>query len=915
MNEQDYVRLQKVYTDIKNSPFDKYDFYSEDIDKVKFADLDSDIPTDTVNITNSTQIPSEIFVHYAAAKLKCTYGCLTRLQKFYTAIDNKLFIWQVDSNEVSNTLYESNADLIIDVCECQIQITDREYALCIAISTPKYIKIVSCIDGKIDFEQFNIIETSFISSSMCEGPLGYLFCGSYDGDIYTITLGSQKSFYTRTTGIIFRLFHGLIGYVKAPILGLSTSADKDELCYWTDDNSVYFMKFDPENAKFTKLGSKSIDEKIVSASCVGNSYFEVFTQKGERYIFHGTKVKKIEAIKDFNENIKFAESTMGCVVLVGETKAAFIRTQRISGSEPDNGAYCGFKTTISLPGTPVFLKFGLRPLATTRGDSLYWQHTCTPPTAFIITTAGGIVANFVAPYEKIRRVSTQSPDEFLKNLDIEDLNKNSDMVNEIISSLVALCSFAPDLRQHYLYQATKIIRKSEKFTFKAAVLTRLARLLACLNGKIVLEEVERLHRRRQTKFRVTMPWRTLPAGLAIQLSDLQSTIREYDNALQHNLENPNSKENDDNLKISKLKCGEHDELKDVLLFIDFILEVIRVISTFAQQKSSTITAVIEDIKEDGKPGESYYEAVNFLTSTPPIDIENCPSCETISYYLKTFTQKFFTFVDRTSDTDTLAARLSNSAPGILNFADSQISNEINNLAIALSIPDVEQKNLMIHQSMQTFLTYIDRFDQKNFQSIAFALWRNTKMIEPPFELAIAIVHHIDPTGRALKWLKDNQPADHVASALFDRVMQIYSFALSSLDQIPDNDNVEEKFDDCLEKLLPFARRDELFSIALYSTAMERKRLNKLITAGAPFIEQFVKIYAPEHLFRVYLADGRVKEAVESLLKISKESQTRDKKLEYLNYARTICWKNQINDMAKIVETEYHEVMKQSFKPQ
>ncbi|EAY16873.1 hypothetical protein TVAG_150240 [Trichomonas vaginalis G3] len=717
---------------------------------------------------------------------------------------------------------------------------------------------------------------------MCEGPIGKIFCGSYDGDVYVLSISRNSNTISSASGIISKVFEYIIGYIRSPVIGLITDSNFEEICYWTEDNSCYMIKYDYDSERFIKLGSiSSIKQKIISASCAGDDYFEVFTQSGERYILNGKNISVIPPIQGFGSTVTFGASTMGCVVIISDKKATFIRTQRLNGK-----VFSGDTTVVSLPGTPVFLSFGLRPRATNNSDSLYWQHICLPPTAYILTTAGGIVANFMAPFEKVKRLSTLDPNDFAKNLDITDYN--SDVVVEHLSSLVALCSFSPDLRSHYFYQATNLINKTDHLSFSSAILTRLTRLMTVIDGVAMLTEVPRF-RKRKTKFVVNYDWKNLPAGFAIQLEDIASTIKDYIKSVENQTESFHFVGGKKNRVMEDYKM-----LSNISAFVNFVLEVVKTISTFARQKSTVLTHVIEYVRENDSKDDPKNIAIDFLTSQPIFDFSN-PNFEPseVSHYLCCFITAFFLVIDKDTRSNLLASRMAHNSTGFSYFIGIHISNILSQLQIA-KLSEGAERTIAIREQLHSILSFIEFIDYPMIVN-QFKDLNSPQII---YEIAFAKAQSIDPQSRALQWLMDGQPVDMFAEDIFNNVVEIFEIACEAYE-----------CDDGIESAITFCKKNKLFAMTFYHFLDEKDKLSELIKMDAPFIDEFVKTNHPELLYKVFIEKKLFLEAAEELYKLGtdKEADQQDK-INWLNMAIAICSKYKLTSIEAKIQEKLNDEM-------
>ena len=828
--------------------------------------------SDLISFSSPIQIPAELHEYYVSLKYKCNYGILTSINMFFCAIDNMVFFWPLNSSKVTEKLYEKDTDFIISVQETTVFTSETEFAPAVAIATPSYIKIITISNGEIDFEHFNIIKTTFKTNVMAAGPPGILFCGGFDGDLYIVKTSLKNNYSNGTSSFITRNLLSLIGYSKSPICGIQTDSSYSNVCFWTEDKKVTFLKFDVFQERFVEIVSPKFNGvDIISCACVGDFKFEVFASDGTRYIFNGKELKRsIPPPVNVNETFKYGMISMGCVVLVSEKKALFSRTHLVR-EEMNAVNFNMVYNVVDLPGSFICSSFGVRNFVEDSPNSLYWQHFASPPTAFILTIGGSLTVNFAPPFEKLRRIISSFND--------EDVTIDEELYDqqENIASLITLARESPELKDKCFCNAYKIFKGSRgEYTFSQAAYSCLFAILDEITEYPLLTEITKLAAepnswlKDKSEWEITDVFRTYHSSIIIQLSGLKQTVTDY-------IEKVSSVKEARTAVFSNNTTSDYIQLLYILSYIDYATQIINLATILGDQSVEAITHSINYMKEfmddQGK------ELIDYLSSNPLFSFESgCDKARIDANISKliNFVRYFFISIDHTEEVDELSTMIAQNVPSVLNIMSTIILNSKTSLGIA-KFATGQEKLLAIGKAVHGFLTCISS-DAIDFDE----LFRQLIELDCPsyvYQLAIAKKKAIDPNNQAEMYF-ENEDLDKPGTSgteKKEKILDIFELASQAIE-----------CNNGLEEAIFYMEGQKMFAWVIFNAVLRRGRIDELIDSNAPFIEEFIDTPGSTLLYKVYIAQHQYEKAFSNLFKLITEAETTTKqRMEWISIARVL----------------------------
>lgn len=390
------------------------------------------------SLLSSSPFPPVVKTHYQFSEEIAVCGCLPDINRYYYIIDNKLFLWHVNSKSFSDSevdQIQEDEKVIIAVCTIpksrEMFFTKTVDAL-LAVATPTYIRIYPIENDFINPTVFYTSNISFTPTCLCSGDSDQIFVGGADGQLYLLqfkaTQGgifndkqiSESIQLTKLTAWnIKNVLISFFSFSVAPIYKicfdqttslLATIDNIQRIRIYQYENESISLKYSYDPPKGTQF--VSINSVYISDS--QHLRFVAFTSKGDRYFF-GTsetsfgKLNKIALRAEKKAPIELNnETVIDAFQQCGYT--AFLCKDSIIGLQV---VHVDSTSCYELIGKAKLNGYGISIIGTRHINNwlqtrvfhspVISQHFMDPIEFFILTSNGGSSINFRPPCHFLRQ--------------------------------------------------------------------------------------------------------------------------------------------------------------------------------------------------------------------------------------------------------------------------------------------------------------------------------------------------------------------------------------------------------------------------------------------------------------------------------------------------------------------------------
>lgn len=706
---------------------------------------------DLAKLSNTAAFPSEIYAHYATAKLKTACGCLPEIGKFYCICDNKLFMWPVDDSKCSDQKEETGSVITaVGICGVDPQFFPNKNAMTLVIATPTYLKIIPLNGQKIDFNSCYLLEIDFAVFCILKGPQGRIFVGTDAGELHLIKYdGTQYDVCSRTSGWLKRCLRNATGVGDDAIVQLCMDATQTVIGGIDEQKNVRFFGFDIERDSVWLIGKTPDLGGSVSLSAIRSGdvpTFLVFSEKGERKVvvldstvlssywrwssFTQDTLPELEELND--EVVKMACTTMGLTVLMCKDSIVFIRNERVGDGT------CEVVAKYKMGCEGLCFAFNRQNVDLT--DCLVWEHFCESPSVHVLTTTGGFSARFTLPYEELQKVVFLSKGCMSHEAVRKWIDKYGDL--ETGANLVLCSAICPD-NISWLFTLLARMSAMQDTLDRDIVLwfnLRVARLVESFWNAPVF--VKKLRKNQELKYKVSEQFEKLPLSTIWQLQSTRDIIDKYiafdSSAILKYQVDLVHRFNEEKIELEKLSQ-----------FLAFLLETLKIIGYFSQQKSTVITTLFEFMLKD-KKGDGP-KAINRLTEIP-----FCPSEKCDMYLMDALSElrkHFYSDIEESAELTDLAFELGVQAPLYCDISAYQVNAAVE----CLNDPYISNPLIRKTYLPTVMKTLIENSligtDEDFCENIACKLG-TMECYDEMIDVLLSRGHAIDPAQRGLLWLKD-----------------------------------------------------------------------------------------------------------------------------------------------------------------
>ena len=850
----------------------------------------SENPQDLFVLSSLARYPPELQIHHSSARYSANYGYLPLISRFYAIIDNKLFMWRTSRSTFSE---QTSVHEKVITCVCAFKVASncftKRVKRLLAIATPTYINIHIIDDDVVKFDTFYTVSTGFVPLVMCPGNANELLIGGSDGDVYLFQfqppvdgsgllgwVGTQSETTTfemkNKTWSIARLpkflrfskdgvnglwFDETTGYVAA-LIGC------DRLKFWklTDGSmssagSTFYL---PRGMKFVSVSPVPISESA-------HIRFVAFAGDGTRYFFGttssffglwtriGLRGKREKPVELTDENVVSGFYSLGFYAIVTTGLLYIIRSTSFdSGYEIVGGT--------SLPGTGLgvigFGDHGLVFLETNmyREPSI-WQHFQTPPKAVVMTSDGICQLTCQPPGVELKRLLVQSNGEFSK-----PLKEYMEGANGSGATAIAVAALWPELQSKAISTAVKVMKKEaeteddpnpENLTYMTrAYYSRVARILS-LGWRTPLFE-----RKPDKSFRVSYVFRNAQVTMLDQLQNVKGLIDEYKHLSESNRKDGYREE-----LLMEIEARQLDRLNK---FVDFCIEIMRLIVILSRQKSGLLTQAVEEMDANilGR-----LEVSAFFDPGAAVPLDEA---------LRELVTSLYTVAQYDPCLDFLAAEIGKDCPHFSQIASVQIVEAMDNLELATRIQEDSREDLL-NSVMPILLEFIGK-KTINIRKIC-SLLLEIEEYRRAVDIVCARVAAMDDVDQGFYWWKNGcDELDTAGHEAFLRDYDCYDALFQAVHSPEGLAAIEEK-------------DNEFLHLIVFDKLLKSGEVNILLSMKSKYLEKFIADNKDWNvrklLYRLYQARGRYEEATEELLKLSSDAEgfSLKQRLEWLKVARSM----------------------------
>ena len=811
-------------------------------------------------LSSTTAFPQEIYAHYATAKLKTACGCFPEIGRFYCICDNKLFMWPIDDSKVSEQKEEIGSVITaVGICGIDPQFfPNNKHTMTLVIATPTYIKIIPLNGGRIDFDSCYLVEIDFPALCILKGPCGRIFIGTDWGELYLVMYDGEK-YCARTSWWFGRFLRRMTGVGDDAIMQLCMDPSGTVIGGIDEKHRVWLFGYNLETDKLFRLHSSVKLEGVVSLSPVLGG-FMAFDVHGERIwckvSWEGgfwwparARVNTITIPKpnemDENAEVRMAYTTMGLTVMMCKNSILFLRTETRCNRDTDSRILCELVTKSELGGDGLCFAFNKENYEL--GDCLVWEHICESPKVYVLTTGGGFSATFTLPYEELQKHVFMSKGCLLTP--VSDWLNRYDL-NEACANLLLCSTVHPDKSNWFIVVLARYLNRNYEWIMSRdrdvsdCFYVRVARLCSGFWKVPVFTKIEEP----EEKYKVSQTFKQLPLSTLWQLQATKDIIDKY-----FAMKNIMIQKHE--VSIMRAFKTEKEELAKLANFITFILETLKFIGYFAQQKSVVITKLFDFIKNDTKKVEednSFDDVISRLT-----EVGFCPDGESdigkpgdiyLVDALIRLRSHFYGDIEESPELTGLSVELSVQAPKYCHISDSQMTEEdaVSCLGSLISLSPHERKLYLptIVRALVENPTSGQDGD-KEFHSITNTLCQ-MGYFDEMIQVLLSRGHAIDPDNLVLLWLSDMTKEDtpeigeDKGSQLFIRVFKLYRAVFDRIDVQLLLETLEHVDDELLHVAAFSAMINQLESCMSESEKKSILISRVILSSSNPLVEKMVK---------------------------------------------------------------------------
>ncbi|KAH0795221.1 nuclear pore complex protein [Histomonas meleagridis] len=843
---------------------------------------------DMYTITENAQFPDEVNYHYASSSKCADIGCLPKIDRFYSILDNKIIFWRTNGIPT----YESitvEEETITSVCTI---IAPREYypksvSSLVVIGTPSFIKLFPIANDRISPEFSDFIQLDFAPLCM-DGDFGQFLIGGSDGCIHMckfmelekITEGTRLEITNVSTKWYNFLPKLLLLKKKPQITKIIYDSSSEFIGALDEDNRILMFNFNfSQGLQKSEIFIPPKGTKIASISLVPLSDSDeirliAFTSKGERLYFGTTKKlfslvsgiglrgKRSPPVELSDRIVKDGYYILGFTLFICNDKFVVCRADTFEGSEfiaeiPIDG------NGLKINGLPhvyfnqnYFVKYPIT-----------WQYLITPPPVYVLTTVGSFKVNLLPPATTIKRIIAQNHGCYDKT--VHDWMNCYSSNDESFACCLLISSDDPN-SMFISTECEKLLPYKEDSTPKPlthithSFFVYVSRLFNLLWGSPCF---------------FTTP-------ITIKVNPIIKTIQiEYIQKLNHILNLIKSYKTTTELTE---ECS--DLLDELISLINLMIELIRFLQIIKSRKISQLIKVAFD-----QIDKSTYRR---LILQPIYSPDSTLSLESA---LRTFVSKLIEVIPNENDLTNLSAEICTECPHFTLSAEYRLEQAIHDLEMAPNVEEKEQKQL-IEQSVATLIHYSEY--EINLVLVCSILIQ-LHQYERAINIVVSRVHSIDENQRGYYWFKNGcDPDDYNGERMFNQIYQCYESVIEIV-----------YTDEGMEAILKCD--DEMLHLCIFQRLFNSNEIERLLSIKSPYLRDYLMDNARELLWQYYVSVNDYESAINELLHtliVSDSDINIEKRIEWIqlaiNYSKIInnykCLEeaNYYNDLAKIQKSIY-----------
>lgn len=606
------------------------DFFTAVTNSNEIQYFRSNSADDIFTISSNAPFPEIIGPHYITANQIGTCGILPKIQRYYYILDNKLFLWHVntapyDTGVVEPILEEAQIITAVATIDPNAFFTKSTSGL-LAVATPTYIKVYPVSDDKIDIESAFTTnqELNFTPICICSGDPGQLFIGATDGHLYSIHADIDQQITDENQGP-FIVKNLTSVFLISSIMNFLTSSRSPiwKICY--DPSTSYLASIDSNNTiKFYSHSNNSLsknytftppnDLKFVAIVPVDRCdsqtiRFIGFTKKGDRFYFgtnspSSSKIalrgQRKPPVEIGQHEVVDAFYSCGYTALLCKDSILAIQSFNLDSSQTNCYEFVA-KSGISgygicIVGSPFGLSGSDNRIY---HEPLLSQHLNFIPDLYVLTSRGGCIMKFKPPAAFIHQFITEKKKNFTYNKDITELMQRFSINDECCAFCILLAYLYPDRSSDYLYIASEY---SRRFSLSCHIegedgmtaetqdtiigpdnLTPITHAFYVCASRLLtlIWSIPIFQSTKETLWKISLQFRTLSPDFLMRLTQLIKLSHEYLNA-QTNA----SHENERQELLFEIEKGQ---LKVFQSFVEEMIEIVKCINILGKQKSEFLS--------------------------------------------------------------------------------------------------------------------------------------------------------------------------------------------------------------------------------------------------------------------------------------------------------------------------------------
>lgn len=872
-----YIESQEkdIYTELLSDPY-SVDYISSDT-------VDNPPLSDMANFSPICQIPKIVTIHYSAATVKASFGCFSEIGKFYSILDNKLFVWSYDTSEPEQIMEDTSIITCVALCgvspehKIQRKFTYPNLKYVLIVCTPKYIKIYYVNDKQIKFnEQPDIVSINFSPFCIANGPDGQILLGSSNGGVYLLEFyidtfrirSLSRNYQNLFFGLFTRLMNTFVNYQTSAIVELCFDISKTHIAAIDEDGHLHIYKYNMGSCSIMDLDSE-LDQYEFRSVCAtptrddSNPHFTAFCKDGTRILLgNGKGFSKIDPPEEFSDDeVVSGRTFMGYTVILGQKTIIMMRGQMYK----DNQMY-ELVHKFDLKGTGVALDISkFDPYAS---NPLNWQHNHQSPVLYLFTTSGGYHIAFSPPSETLFRLIITNQGKIADGLQVYTTHSNR---TEVISNALLACFNHPQSADLLLFFASQF--STQEIRVKHSAFLRLARILEPIWFLPFFEAYE--SKIGQTKYRLQRLFIEPLQYINVQLTDLKTLLIRY-------IENHMASEKE------VLESSEYDKDKKTMeayiTFIDQIIEILAFFGLLNHQKKKYLTALLNRFENYHKEEKDQFKAQSLrifskmvmgetlgtaLLYPREVRMEIFTDESDLQYIFSqkiTFLQALQEFVHLiiigtkgSNELNVFAQQLYESCPSLAKALNQsfQFTNAQNELEVACSQGDPTTQRTHLRNVSKVLIKYISECNSKALEIIVSKI---LKCKEPHIALQVieAKIKDLDPTNIAIRYFKNGMNEnDKKGEELFKTIFDYLNPTIKLI--MNDRNGIDVLMSSRLE-IIHYHIFNEL-------NASQEK---VLIHLNSPYLKAYITDFKPEILWKYYLIHGELTQCYKELVSNAKE---------------------------------------------